>query len=107
MDDFTEEFKQLNGKTIIVEGIKDKKALEEFGVTNIITLNRSIFEIVDNADYDEVVILTDLDKHGKKLYSILKEGFKRKGVKVDDRLRVKLFENQVCTIESLSKRLNS
>ena len=75
MNDFTEEFKQLNGKTIIVEGIKDKKALEGFGVTNVITLNKSIFEIIDNADYDEVVILTDLDKHGKKLYSILKKGF--------------------------------
>lgn len=107
MDDLTKEFKQLNGKTVIVEGIKDKKALKEFGVTNVITLNKSIFEIIDNADYDEVVILTDLDKHGRKLYSILKEGFERKGVRVDNRLRVKLFENQVCTIESLSKRLNS
>ena len=97
-------------KLIIVEGKKDKKALEKLGITNVKELNKSIFEFAEEiaAKEKEVIILTDLDKEGKLLYSKLKSNFQRNGVKVDVHFREFLFKNtklrQIEGINSYIKR---
>ena len=81
---------------IIVEGKKDKIALQKLGLTNIIELNKKpLFQIVEDvADYnDECVILTDLDKEGKQLYSKLNSNLQRNGVKVNNKFRNFLFKH--------------
>ena len=79
-----------SNKIIIVEGKKDKHALELLGIKNIITLNKPLFEIVENisSNYKECVLLTDLDKKGKILYSKLKKDLQRNGVKTNDNLGI-------------------
>ncbi len=94
-----------DGSLIIVEGIKDKKALEEIGVKNKIkTLSKKpIFSIIEDVSANKkAIILTDLDKEGKKLYGKLKEGLSRHGVLVDNKFREFLFkETKIRQIEGL------
>jgi 5S rRNA maturation endonuclease (ribonuclease M5) len=78
----------IKGKTIIVEGMKDKAALEHFGIKDIITLKKGIFETCqDIPDNKEVIILTDLDIEGRKLYTIIRANLERRGIKADDGFR--------------------
>jgi len=98
----TEEFQDLIDKIItsdilvIVEGKKDKIALEKLGINNIIELNKKpIFQIVEEISNsnEECIILTDLDKEGKQLYSKLNSDLQRHGIKVNNKLREFLFKN--------------
>ncbi|MBI5392490.1 toprim domain-containing protein [Candidatus Woesearchaeota archaeon] len=79
-----------SNKIIIVEGKKDKKALVELGIDdNIIYLQDALYKVVDKiiSLNKEVIILTDFDTEGKKLYSALKKGFEKEGVIVDKTFR--------------------
>jgi|SRR3989344_4853142 len=95
-------------RLIIVEGKKDKAALESFGVKNIITLNKPLFVIVEEVSLNtkECIILTDLDEEGRKLYHSLKHQLQRNGVKIDTKFREFLFRTKVTCIENLPKQLN-
>lgn len=95
LNDFIE---NLRGSKIliIVEGKKDKAALEEFGISNIIELNKKpLFQIVEEIanSIKECVILTDLDKEGKQLYSKLNANLQRHGVKINNKFREFLFKS--------------
>ncbi len=87
---------------IIVEGKKDKKVLEEFGIKcysmkgNIdlfvekIILEKEV-EKKENKSYKpKVAILTDYDYRGEKIKSILKENFSRQGIEEEKKYRIKL-----------------
>lgn len=81
---------------IIVEGKKDRTALEELGLNNIIELNKKpLFQIVEEISdsNDECIILTDLDKKGKELYGKLNSDLQKRGVKINNELREFLFKN--------------
>ncbi len=91
-------------RPILVEGKKDKKALESFNVKNIIMLDRPLFEIVEviSEKYDSVIILTDLDKEGKKFYAYFSQELGKRGVKIESKYRDFLFRNTDLTqIEGL------
>ena len=89
-------------KLVIVEGKKDKKALESLGIKNIKTISKPLFKLVEEIKEKEVVILTDLDKEGRKLYSKLKKDLTRNGKKVDDKLRKELFKTKLRQIEGIN-----
>ncbi|MBI2136818.1 toprim domain-containing protein [Candidatus Woesearchaeota archaeon] len=95
-----------NNTLIIVEGIKDKKALEDLGINNIIILNRRpLYAVVEKVaavygkakkltgERPSVIILTDLDAEGKKLYGKLNSGLQNFGVRIDNRFREFLFRH--------------
>lgn len=94
-------------KLIIVEGEKDKHALTKLGIKNVVAISRKpLFKFVEEIEskHKEVVILTDLDKEGKKLYGILKQNFQKNGVKVDKKFREVLFkETRLSQIEGIFK----
>ena len=90
---------------VIVEGKKDKVALEELGLSNIIILNKPLYEIVEKINAKRVLVLTDLDKEGKQLYAKLKKDLNKLGVVVDDRLRNLLFKTDLRQIEGLTRHL--
>ena len=98
---------KIQHKPIIVEGKKDKLALENLGCTNIITINGSkagLYNIVEKLPENckEAVILTDLDKKGKQLYHKIKKILTINKIKIDDRFRIYLFkETKVRQIEGL------
>ena len=97
-NEFSEHINKIkrSNQLIIVEGKKDKKALQNFGLKNIIELNkRPLFEIIENISdkNEECIILTDLDKQGKELYGKLNSGLQQRGVKIDNNFRNFLFKN--------------
>ena len=90
---------------VIVEGKKDRKALEEYGITNIQELNKPLTSIIDNISKTEsnCIILTDLDKKGKNLFGILKLGLEKQGVKINIDFRQFLFaKTKLRNIEGLT-----
>ena len=88
---------------IVVEGKKDKIALNRLGIENIYLINKPIYSLIDmlTEKNKEIVILTDLDKEGRKLYHKLKKGFQRNGIKVNDRYRKYLFKCKISHIQGL------
>jgi 5S rRNA maturation endonuclease (ribonuclease M5) len=111
LQDFLLELKKSN-KLIIVEGPKDKKAMQEAGITNFIVelSKKSLFEIIEDAAKvtHEAVILTDFDKKGKELYGKLKCGLQTYGVKVDLYFREWLQKNtKLSHVEGLGSYLRN
>ena len=96
---------------IIVEGKKDKIALQRLGINNIIELSKKpLFQIVEEiADSnDECIILTDLDREGKQLYSKLRSDLQKNGVKINNELREFLFRNtKLRQIEGINSYLEN
>ena len=97
-DEFSEHINKIkqSNQLIIVEGKKDRAALEKFGIKNIIELNKKpIFEIIENIsdNNEKCIILTDLDRHGKELYRKINSGLQQRGVKINNNFRNFLFKN--------------
>ncbi|MBW2999345.1 toprim domain-containing protein [Candidatus Woesearchaeota archaeon] len=109
LSEWIEEVKN-SGKLIIVEGLKDKKALNSLGISNVVTLKKPLFQVIEEiaAKHKEVIILTDIDKKGKLLYGKLRSGLQRFGVKVDTKFREFLIKNtKLSHIEGLPTYLNN
>lgn len=82
-------------REIIVEGKKDARCLKELGLKKVNALNgRPLYKVVDEIceRCKKAVILTDLDREGRKLYGVLQHHLKKNGVRVDNRLRDFLFK---------------
>lgn len=92
-------------KLVVVEGKKDKLRLETFGISNIITIsNKPLYKAIEEiSDFNkEVIILTDLDSEGRKLYSKIKHHCQKNGIKIDKRYREFLFMNtKISQIEGI------
>ncbi len=94
--ELVEHLDRIKEFVIIVEGKNDKRALVEAGIDekNIISINkRALYKVADEASADgrKVVILTDLDKRGRRIYSELNEGLNIMGAVVDNSFRNFLF----------------
>ena len=103
-----EEIKEENA-LIVVEGKNDKKSLEELGFTNIKPIAGKPQHIFLNELLNEnslIVILTDLDKEGRKQYGRICEYAERNGLRVDMRLRKVIAKLPVKQIESLANFLS-
>ena len=85
-----------SGILVVVEGKKDKAALEKLGISNVIELGKKpLFQIVEDiaSSNEECILLTDLDKEGRQIYSKLNSNLQKNGVKVDDKFREFLFRH--------------
>ena len=100
-----EKIKELN-IIVIVEGKKDRTALNKFGITNIIELTKKpLYQIVEeiSSSNNECIILTDLDKKGKELYGKLNSDLQRRGVRINNNFRNFLYKNtKIRQIEGLA-----
>ncbi|HLD97464.1 MAG TPA: toprim domain-containing protein [Candidatus Nanoarchaeia archaeon] len=93
---------------VVVEGKKDKAALEQLCISNkIYVLNKKpLFAVAEEiaASHKDAIILTDLDGEGKKLYGKLNALLQQLGVKVDNNIRNFLFKNtKLRQIEGITK----
>ncbi len=84
-----EELKKDKRKKL-VEGKRDKEALEEFQVTEIQKINKPLRQVTSNTEEKEVIILTDYDETGKKLSSELIDLYRAEGIKTDLSYKKKL-----------------
>lgn len=78
---------------VVVEGKSDAEALRELGVEDIITLQgKPLYKVSEDLSErtDEVVILTDYDREGRKLAKKLNNYFTSYGVLPNRRIRRKL-----------------
>ena len=101
-----------SGSLILVEGKKDRKALEKIGIPPkmIYEMTGKYIEkaVEELRDEKEVLILTDLDPRGRKLYSRLDHYFSQIGVKVDNTFRNFLFkETNLRQIEGIATYINN
>jgi len=99
LKDWVAELKQTT-KLILVEGIKDKIALEKLGINKkTLTINCAHYKLIESiADENkECILLLDLDKEGKKLYSIFRHHLQARKVKIDKTFREFLFRKTKLT----------
>ncbi len=100
---------QRTEKLIVVEGKNDVAALRELGITHVRPLNtQPIFSFADALHEEELIILTDLDPAGRKLYRQLKRELMKRGKKIDNIFREFLFkETSLSEIEGLPTYLRN
>ena len=104
------EYARERGFLILVEGKNDKKAFEDIGFENVFAIDkmagyRVVEEVAKRAK--EVVIMTDLDKEGKKLYTYFNHHLCQNGVRIHNRLREFMFRHtQLRQMEGLANYLN-
>ena len=77
---------------ILVEGKKDKAALEHLGLRQIIILNgKDIWNRLEALSEEhkgkEILIFTDFDKEGKKLYGKITKDLERLGMRINKQYR--------------------
>jgi len=101
---------------IIVEGIRDKEALEELGITKEIVMcsSKPDTEFVDylSSRHKKVTILTDYDRAGKEFNKKLSVRLERAGIKVENQYRGRIgrilgLRGMRCieSVNSLKKRI--
>jgi 5S rRNA maturation endonuclease (ribonuclease M5) len=94
---------------VVVEGKKDKAALEALGLQRVIALDRRpLYAVAEEvmALGTACIVLTDLDAEGRKLYARLAHDLRDHGVDIDDTLRNFLSRNtELRQIEGLPRYL--
>jgi 5S rRNA maturation endonuclease (ribonuclease M5) len=100
--------RELKEEQTLVEGIKDKRALETLGFSDVHTLNRNrgLYELAARFK-GKILVLTDFDPEGEKLAKKISELLKKTGCSVDAgnrrRLRRLFLKNKINTVEGLGK----
>jgi len=106
-DDFQDFILSLKneGLLVIVEGKKDVKALNEFGV-ECVSLRGDLKSFCEriSQERDEVVLLMDTDKEGRELTKKLRTYFSVLGVKVNLFYWNCLKKLRITHVEGLSKK---
>jgi len=80
----------VKDKQVIVEGKRDKKVLCSLNFTDIITIEKGIYETTESLKEKEVLILTDYDSEGKQIAKKLNNFLQHLGYKVDKETRRKI-----------------
>lgn len=98
-----------NPHTKIVEGKKDKKALESLGISGVRTIHGPLTDFADKLRESEgrIILLTDFDRRGRLIADRLCELLKNDGVKVDLEYRREIRGlARIRTFEELVPRYN-
>ena len=91
---------------VIVEGKRDYQLLKRLGVKNLYALSgKNYFDLLEELpeEISEVVLLTDVDKQGERIFRKLKEIFESQGITVRGEFRRILKELEVEEVEQLSE----
>lgn len=80
-----------DGTLIVVEGKRDKKALNTLGLTNVEDISGKPLDVfVEKIKFinpESVILLSDFDKEGKKIESQLTKLFHVEGIKINSHMR--------------------
>ncbi|GEM_PF-1079343 len=98
---------ELRGKTVVVEGKKDLVAMRGLGFEVIPINRRHLADIIPFLEGKEVVILTDFDREGRRLYIKLKYLLTKYKIKSNSRLRGKMMSLKKTRIEDFRKLADS
>lgn len=103
VSDFVEQINQA-GSPILVEGVNDKKALLQIGVTNqVFTLSRRpLYKVAEQlSSYKEIIFLFDNDRAGRELSAKMNVELSRLGVKVDKHFQILLGKMHFSHVEGI------
>jgi 5S rRNA maturation endonuclease (ribonuclease M5) len=83
---------QLKDRWVFVEGKRDKQALEQLGIGNILTISGNLLLSCDKLESDvtTVFVLTDLDRRGDELAKAARDELEGRSIKADLEMRKKL-----------------
>ncbi|MBI4176068.1 MAG: hypothetical protein HY518_02610 [Candidatus Aenigmarchaeota archaeon] len=107
-EDFMALLGELDGRTLIVEGIRDERALKTLGLNKIVRISgKPLITVVEliagNNGASKVVILTDFDSKGRAIAARLKRLLELHRVPVDSRLRGMLMQYGKGKIEDFKR----
>ncbi len=106
IEDFIKELiEESKCKPVVVEGKKDKAALEKLGIHNIHTLSQKpLFSFVEEIaeSYKSVILLLDNDKEGKKIFKKLLQEFSHKGLQINKRFQSATKRLKISHIEGIN-----
>ena len=90
VEDLSKILEKNKDKVTIVEGKKDKKALCSLNFTNVVTINKGLYETVEGLKEKEILLLTDYDPEGRQIAKKLNTLLQHLGYKVDKETRRKI-----------------
>ena len=106
-NEFINRLKEASEKyPVLVEGKRDLFILKRFGVKNIYTLSgKNYTDFVESLpdDVEKVVLLTDVDKQGEKIFRKLSEVLRRYNIAVDGSFREYLRRLGIEEVEHLGE----
>jgi len=83
VEELLEILEKNKDKQTIVEGKRDRKVLCSLNFTNIITIEKGIYETTEKLNEKEVLVLTDYDAEGKLIAKKLNTFLQHLGYKAD------------------------
>ncbi|MEW6748669.1 MAG: toprim domain-containing protein [Candidatus Micrarchaeota archaeon] len=84
---------RLRGRWILVEGVRDKRALSRLGMTDILTISGNLIQscdILSAREADKAFVLTDLDRRGDELAKKARDELEGRSIRADIHTRVDL-----------------
>ena len=106
MEELYREMDNVKDTLCLVEGPNDKRSLERLGFSKVVFMNKPLYKIVESLEEEEeILLLTDLDQHGRGLYKYFYQEFTKRGVRVNNRLRLLITQTPVKHIEGLANWL--
>jgi 5S rRNA maturation endonuclease (ribonuclease M5) len=109
---FLIKLRQFNQKhpnwAVLVEGKRDRKALERLGIENVIDLKgRKFHDVAEylSENFRGVVLLMDFDPEGEEIFNKLSRILKGYGLKVDGSFREELRQTGVKFVEKIVEEL--
>lgn len=96
-------------RAVLVEGKRDRWALQKFGVKNIFTLEGKRFtDLPDLLEgFGEVILLFDLDKHGERINAKVKEILEKQGYILIEDFREELRNKGILYVEDIDGEICS
>lgn len=98
------------GTAIIVEGMRDMRALRALGISGpvILASRRPALELAEDAArrYKEIIVLTDWDQKGDEMAGMIDQHLRSAGIRADLDIRSrlkKLVRKEIKDVESLSR----
>jgi 5S rRNA maturation endonuclease (ribonuclease M5) len=90
-------------KVIIVEGLRDKRALKRLRISKVECLSgKPSFKIAEQLRGKQVILLLDRDSEGKRIAKELLQSFQMLGIKVDLKFWKELGKLKIGRVESLA-----
>lgn len=88
---------------VLVEGKRDRRALQSLGVKNIFTLEGKRFSDLPDLleGFEGIILLFDLDKHGERINSKVKEILASQGYILIEDFREELKELGILFVEDI------
>ncbi len=110
LEDWLKRLRELSQSgAILVEGKRDRQVLQRLGIKNIFTLEGKRFaDLPDLLEgFEKVVLLFDLDKHGERINSKVKEILTKQGYILIEEFREELKAKGIIHVEDIDGKIRS